>query len=92
MKFKLLSKLLLPVGLLAFAAASAYAAPVDCGTISTIQQAIGSNAGGGCTVGNLTFSNFMAAPVVNGNVTAGETLNLANVAFSITTDGSAITA
>jgi hypothetical protein len=88
MKLTLLSKLLLPVGLLAFGAISAYAAPVDCSTITTIQGAIDANGGGGCTVGNLTFSNFMAAPLVNGNVTAGETLNLSNVAFSITTDGS----
>lgn len=92
MNLTILRKLLLPVSLLAFGAASGYAAPVDCSTITTLAEAIATdfNPTPGCMEANILFSNFsfdFTSGTSNPNNPAPLTPAAAQVAFHINNDG-----
>jgi hypothetical protein len=87
MKLTILRKFLVPMSLFVFGTASACATEL-CSSVTTLQEALTSDAGGGCTVGNVVFSNFQLSITGNGNITAGELVNPANAAFSIASTGS----
>ena len=86
MKLTILRKLLLPISLLVLGTASAYGAEV-CSNVTTLQDALNSNVGGGCTAGNAVFSNFQISITTNGNMDLAQEVDLSNAAFNISANG-----
>jgi len=92
MKLTILRKLALPVSLMAVGAFSAYAAPVNCSTITTVAQAIATdfNPTPGCVTGNVVFSNFsfnFTSGTSNQSNTAPALPPASDIAMTINSDG-----